>query len=677
MDRTGGRPAVRDDQSRHRQADRPHHPGVNRRCSTRQSRRPAKPSARGRTLSGHVRARYLYALARQVQKHARRLAVLEIARQRQADPRNTRPRYSAGGAPLLPSCRLGATDGHRTAGLRSGRRRRADHPLELPAADAGLEDRASPGHGQHRRAQTSGVYVAHRAGLRRNRRRNRLAARRAQRRHRRWRGRARRSSACATSTRSPSPARPRSDGSSARRRQAAASGYRWNLAASRRSSCSRTPTSIATVEGVVDAIWFNQGQVCCAGSRLLVQEGIAPRFIEQPARTYGAPARRRSARQSDRHRSDHRAGPTAKDRATGAAGPGRRRDDLAAFLGVSNRGLVSTRRRCSPTCHQQRPSPRSKSSVRCWSSMTFRTPAEAVALANNTRYGLAASVWSENINLALDVARKIKAGTVWINSTNLFDAASGFGGYRESGLRARRRQRRTVRVRAPSRGWRDRHSERTTERTCVGEIQRQGRWQQQGTNLHLGGFPPIDRTPKLYIGGKQVRPDSGYSRPVLDAHGDTGGRGRRGQPQRHSQRRRSRAWSVGLGVARPDTHERKSCTTSPRIWRSAPTNSRTRIDRDDGRDDDAAQEVEVAIERLFTYAAWADKYDGAVHNTPVRSVTLAVPEPIGVHRHRLSRRVATARSGVARSRRPSPWVIPWSWCHPSASRSARPTSIRC
>src|SRR5207253_6041890 len=67
-------------------------------------------------------------------------------------------------------------------------------------------------------------------------------------------------------------------------------------------------------------------------------------------------------------------------------------------------------------------------------SMTFRTPAEAVALANNTRYGLAASVWSENINLALDVASKLKAGTVWINSTNLFDAASGFGGYRESGF---------------------------------------------------------------------------------------------------------------------------------------------------------------------------------------------------------------------------------------------------
>ena len=66
-------------------------------------------------------------------------------------------------------------------------------------------------------------------------------------------------------------------------------------------------------------------------------------------------------------------------------------------------------------------------------SMTFRSPSEAIALANNTRYGLAASIWSENINLALDVASKVKAGSVWVNSTNLFDAASGFGGYRESG----------------------------------------------------------------------------------------------------------------------------------------------------------------------------------------------------------------------------------------------------
>ena len=67
-------------------------------------------------------------------------------------------------------------------------------------------------------------------------------------------------------------------------------------------------------------------------------------------------------------------------------------------------------------------------------AMTFRTPDEAVMLANNTRYGLAASVWSETIGLALDVAPKLLAGVVWVNATNLFDASVGFGGYRESGF---------------------------------------------------------------------------------------------------------------------------------------------------------------------------------------------------------------------------------------------------
>src|SRR5690606_7816431 len=67
-------------------------------------------------------------------------------------------------------------------------------------------------------------------------------------------------------------------------------------------------------------------------------------------------------------------------------------------------------------------------------AMTFRTPDEAVALANNTRFGLAASIWSENISRSLDAAARIKAGVIWINATNLFDAAAGFGGYRESGF---------------------------------------------------------------------------------------------------------------------------------------------------------------------------------------------------------------------------------------------------
>ena len=183
----------------------------------------------------------------------------------------------------------------------------------------------------------------------------------------------------------------------------------------------------------MDAIWFNQGQVCCAGSRLLVQENIADTADRQAARAHGDSCawatrwtKRWTSAQSSRRCSWRRFSAWCSRAWTRARRCGSPR-------GPARPRATSSRPRSSPTCRRRRPSPRWRSSARCWSSMTFRTPAEAVALANNTRYGLAASVWSENINLALDVARQIKAGTVWINCTNLFDAASGFGGYRESG----------------------------------------------------------------------------------------------------------------------------------------------------------------------------------------------------------------------------------------------------
>ena len=66
--------------------------------------------------------------------------------------------------------------------------------------------------------------------------------------------------------------------------------------------------------------------------------------------------------------------------------------------------------------------------------LTFRTAKEGIALANNTNYGLGGSVWTENLSLALEVALSIKAGSLWVNGHNLFDAAAGFGGYRESGF---------------------------------------------------------------------------------------------------------------------------------------------------------------------------------------------------------------------------------------------------
>src|SRR6202030_3857286 len=139
---------------------------------------------------------------------------------------------------------------------------------------------------------------------------------------------------------------------------------------------------------------------------------------------------------------------------------------------------------------------------------TFRTPREAVELANNTVYGLAACVWTESINVSLHVAAQLKAGVVWVNCTNLFDAACGFGGYRESGYGREGGREGLLEYLEPS-------------------------WFKNAPPVHAtplamdqppeqsadSATPPIDRTVKLYIGGKQARPDSGYSVEVRGADG--------------------------------------------------------------------------------------------------------------------------------------------------------------
>src|SRR5881275_2082716 len=189
----------------------------------------------------------------------------------------------------------------------------------------------------------------------------------------------------------------------------------------------------SVVEGVVDAIWFNQGQVCCAGSRLLAHEGIAERLVTK--------LRARMEKL--------RVGPPldkAIDMGAIVAPVQLERIRSLVNTGVEEGATMWQPSWACPTEGYFYPptlftnvSPAATiAQVEIFGpvlvSMTFRTPAEAVELANNTPYGLAASVWTENINLALDVAPKIKAGVVWINCTNLFDAASGFGGYRESGF---------------------------------------------------------------------------------------------------------------------------------------------------------------------------------------------------------------------------------------------------
>jgi len=367
----------------------------------------------------------------------------------------------------------------------------------------------------------------------------------------------------------------------------------------------------SVVEGVVDAIWFNQGQVCCAGSRLLVQEGVADRLTQKLR------ARMEKLRVGS---------PLDKAVDMGAiVAP----VQLERIRGLVEKGVEEGAKMWQPSwaCPTEgyfypptlftEVSPAATiAQVEIFGpvlvSMTFRTPKEAVDLANNTPYGLAASVWSENINLALDVAPKLKAGVVWINSTNLFDAASGFGGYRESGFgREGGREGMYEYLKA---GWelglRSQESGSPAARSSV-----EPRLPAPDSRL-----PPIDRTYKLFIGGKQARPDQGYSRKIVGPDGRVLGEVAEGN--RKDVRNAVEAAHAAEGWGKGSGHMRAQ------ILYFIAENLATRATEFAARV--GQHEVDASIARLFTYAAWADKWDGAVHHTPIRGVTLAMNEPVGV-----------------------------------------------
>ncbi len=370
----------------------------------------------------------------------------------------------------------------------------------------------------------------------------------------------------------------------------------------------------AAVEGVVDAIWFNQGEVCCAGSRALIQEGIAPRFYNK------LKARMETLRIGDPLDKTVDMGAlvapvqaaaiaTRVDAAIAEGGqcwqPGWANNLPAKgcffpptlFTGVSPASALAREEIFGPVL----------------AATTFRTPAEVVELANNSSYGLAASIWSQDIDEAFDAARKVKAGIVWINSTNLFDASAGFGGYRESGYGREGGREGMVEYLVPA-------------------------WQKKAKPLPaspklpdpvpLAGQPSdrLDRTSKLYIGGKQVRPDSGYSYPVFDA-------------------RRRQITEVGLGN-RKDIRNAVEAARGVSRWSGMTGHGRAQVlyflaENLEKRREEftarliqtgqtkaaAVREVEASVARIMHYAAWADKYDGAVRSPQQRMLSLALVEP--------------------------------------------------
>jgi aldehyde dehydrogenase (NAD+) len=385
----------------------------------------------------------------------------------------------------------------------------------------------------------------------------------------------------------------------------------------------------SVVEGVVDAIWFNQGQVCCAGSRILVAESVGDALIAKLR------ARMETLRVGSPLDKAVDIGaivaPVQLERITALVAQGTTEGATCwqPSWAVPTEGLFYP-----PTLFTNVAPAATIAQEEIFGPvvvlMTFRTPEEAVELANNTRYGLAASVWSENVNLALDVAPQLKAGTVWINCTNMFDAASGFGGYRESGYGregGREGMYEYLRLRGGTR-----HPERVPQARVEGSPASASSAGdpslRSGSGAQSTGIPPVDRTPKLYIGGKQVRPDSGHVLPVWSSSGQPLGDVGRGN-RKDIRNAVEAAHAASRGWARATAHLRAQVLyflgENLAIRREEFAARLRAVTGTDG-----AAEVDAAISRCFTYAAWADKYDGAVHRTPLRNVTLAMPEPLGV-----------------------------------------------
>src|SRR5947199_581977 len=262
----------------------------------------------------------------------------------------------------------------------------------------------------------------------------------------------------------------------------------------------------SAVEGLVDGIWFNQGQVCCAGSRLLMQESIAETLLSKIR---------------DRMSTLRIGAPLDKAIDIGAIVAQVQLDRIQSMVaqGIAEGAHCWQPQTALPSPGLYYP-PTLLSNVHPTSivaqqeifgpvlaAMTFRTPSEAVELANNTVYGLASCVWSESINVALHVAAQIKAGVVWVNCTNMFDAACGFGGYRESGYGREGGREGLLEYLEPQ--WL-KHAPKLSASPAPAPLE---------PSQPQASTPAIDRTVKLYIGGKQSRPDSGYSMEVRAADG--------------------------------------------------------------------------------------------------------------------------------------------------------------
>ena len=369
----------------------------------------------------------------------------------------------------------------------------------------------------------------------------------------------------------------------------------------------------SAVEGVKKAVLgFNQGHVCCAGSRLLVQESVYERAVAS------------IKRMASKIRVGH---PLDKAMDIGAINsePQLRKIQELVRVGVEEGGEIWQPEGWScpasegffyPPTVFTNVSPSSTIAKQeifgpVLVCMSYRTPEEAIQLANNTRYGLAASIWSQDIDTALHIANKLKAGVVWVNSTNMFDAASGFGGYRESGYGRE--------------GGRENIFDVTREFT----IKREGEKSDTFPPCPIFIHDAVDRTYRFLIGGKLTRPDGAASFQVHAPNGRL--LGMIGDANRKDARN-------AVEAARKAAKDWEESVNREKILRFLAEKIDGKnewiaewISRETGQSMySARKEVDEAVSRLFYYAAKVDKFEGTVQPVPGKFLVTAKKEPIGV-----------------------------------------------
>ncbi|EDO38308.1 predicted protein [Nematostella vectensis] len=393
----------------------------------------------------------------------------------------------------------------------------------------------------------------------------------------------------------------------------------------------------SAVEGVVDAIWFNQGQVCSAGSRLLVQETCAQRMIKK------IKERMTHLRLGD---------PLDKSIDMGAIVDPSQQKSVAKMVEEARAEGAEVYQKCASLPSGCYYPPTLITNVQPVSKivmeevfgpvlvvLTFRTAKEAVAIANNTNFGLGASVWTENLSLAMEVGLSMKAGAVWINGHNLFDAAAGFGGYRESGYGRDGGKEGLYEYVCPT--WQERPRPQigsydvktfgaTVPKTVLNPNTYPIKAAETGS-LEGHPLPSIDHTYKMYIGGAQKRPDGNYSRPILNPSGEVIAQVADGN-RKDIREAVEAAHKAASGWGKRAAHNRAQIVyylAENLEMRRAEVAARI-SDMTGQSLDECKAEVDASIQRLFYYGAYADKFGGTVQETPFYGATIKIHEPVGV-----------------------------------------------